>query len=85
MDIFFCLSLVRVIDEVSSDSEDEAAEEGPATKEPRMKTNKKKATNFFTTANVKNKNRNRVAPDMNGRQGKGKGSGKGRGGRKSGM
>ncbi|KAI5119708.1 hypothetical protein M0805_001423 [Coniferiporia weirii] len=31
-------------------------------KEPRMKTNKRKASNFFTTANVKNKNRNRQKP-----------------------
>ncbi|CAE6508154.1 unnamed protein product [Rhizoctonia solani] len=31
-------------------------------KEPRMKTNKKKATNFFTTANVKNRNRDRKTP-----------------------
>ncbi|GAA5975138.1 hypothetical protein JCM11641_004363 [Rhodosporidiobolus odoratus] len=44
----------RAIDQVSS-SEDESA--AKKTKEPRMKTNKKKATNFFTTANVKNKSR----------------------------
>ncbi|CAE6434526.1 unnamed protein product [Rhizoctonia solani] len=31
-------------------------------KEPRMTTNKKKATNFFTTANVKNRNRERKTP-----------------------
>ncbi|KAG8763614.1 GTPase required for pre-60S ribosomal subunit nuclear export and maturation [Ceratobasidium sp. 423] len=31
-------------------------------KEPRMTTNKKKATNFFTTANVKNRNRDRKTP-----------------------
>ncbi|CAE6501746.1 unnamed protein product [Rhizoctonia solani] len=31
-------------------------------KEPRMKTNKKKATNFFTTANVKNRNRDCKTP-----------------------
>ncbi|KDN47708.1 hypothetical protein RSAG8_03498, partial [Rhizoctonia solani AG-8 WAC10335] len=31
-------------------------------KEPRMTTNKKKATNFFTTANVKNRNRDRKVP-----------------------
>ncbi|BGP47357.1 GTPase required for pre-60S ribosomal subunit nuclear export and maturation [Rhodotorula kratochvilovae] len=42
----------RAIDNVSSDSED-----GRATKEKRMTTNKKKATNFFTHANVKNKSR----------------------------
>ncbi|GAA6054380.1 hypothetical protein JCM3770_002228 [Rhodotorula araucariae] len=42
----------RAIDNVSSDSED-----GRAVKEKRMTTNKKKATNFFTHANVKNKSR----------------------------
>ncbi|GAA6039085.1 hypothetical protein JCM8097_005312 [Rhodosporidiobolus ruineniae] len=42
----------RAIDQVSSDDED-----GQPAKEARMKTNKKKATNFFTTANVKNKSR----------------------------
>ncbi|KAB5591186.1 hypothetical protein CTheo_5360 [Ceratobasidium theobromae] len=31
-------------------------------KEPRMATNKRKATNFFTTANVKNRNRDRKTP-----------------------
>ncbi|KAF8752872.1 Nuclear/nucleolar GTPase 2 [Rhizoctonia solani] len=31
-------------------------------KDPRMTTNKKKATNFFTTANVKNRNRDRKTP-----------------------
>ena len=30
-------------------------------KEARMKTNKKKATNFYSTANVKNKNREKAA------------------------
>ncbi|QRV95670.1 guanine nucleotide binding protein-like 2 (nucleolar) [Ceratobasidium sp. AG-Ba] len=34
----------------------------PKKKEPRMTTNKKKATNFFTTANVKNRNRDRKTP-----------------------
>ncbi|GAA5916336.1 hypothetical protein JCM8208_005307 [Rhodotorula glutinis] len=43
----------RAIDNVSSDSED-ASRPG---KEKRMTTNKKKATNFFTHANVKNKSR----------------------------
>ncbi|KAI5479824.1 hypothetical protein MNV49_002636 [Pseudohyphozyma bogoriensis] len=66
----------RAIDEGSSDDDE-------STKEKRVTTNKKKATNFFTTANVKNKNRDRKVPDQNGRQGKGKGTGKGRGGRKS--
>ncbi|KAL8283303.1 hypothetical protein RQP46_005713 [Phenoliferia psychrophenolica] len=72
----------RKIDDISSDNEDDE-EKADAVKGPRMTTNKKKATNFFTTANVKNKNRDRVAPDMAGRQGKGKGSGKGRSGRKA--
>ncbi|KAG8868192.1 GTPase required for pre-60S ribosomal subunit nuclear export and maturation [Serendipita sp. 405] len=31
-------------------------------KEPRMKTNKRKAANFYTSANVKNRNRERVLP-----------------------
>ncbi|KAA1071014.1 GTPase required for pre-60S ribosomal subunit nuclear export and maturation [Puccinia graminis f. sp. tritici] len=35
------------------------------TKEPRMTTNKKKSENFFTNANVKNKNRNRKVPKLN--------------------
>ncbi|KDE09054.1 hypothetical protein MVLG_00772 [Microbotryum lychnidis-dioicae p1A1 Lamole] len=52
------------------------------TKEPRMKTNKTKATNYYTTANVKNKSR-RGKPDTSGRVGEGKGTGKKRGGRKS--
>ncbi|BGP15275.1 hypothetical protein JCM10213_008303 [Rhodosporidiobolus nylandii] len=43
----------RAIDVVSSDED----EEGKPAKEARMKTNKKKATNFFTHANVKNKSR----------------------------
>ncbi|KAI0830857.1 NGP1NT-domain-containing protein [Trametes gibbosa] len=38
-------------------------DESPARpqKEPRMKTNKKKAANFYTSANVKNKNRDKAA------------------------
>lgn len=64
--------------------EDDQASEGSPEKVPRMKTNKKAATNFFTTANVKNKNRDRSVPkDRNG--GSGKGSGKKRSGRKSGV
>ncbi|GAA5987009.1 hypothetical protein JCM10908_000990 [Rhodotorula pacifica] len=43
----------RAIDVVSSDEE----ESGRPVKEKRMTTNKKKATNFFTHANVKNKSR----------------------------
>lgn len=38
---------MRAADDVSSDEAPEKA--------PRMTTNKKKASNFFTTANVKNK------------------------------
>ncbi|GAA5882199.1 hypothetical protein JCM16303_002275 [Sporobolomyces ruberrimus] len=75
----------RAIDEVSSDEEAEAK---PA-KEARMTTNKKKATNFFTTANVKNKSR-RGGPVKDqaqrhavGQGQKGKGTGKGRRGTKS--
>ncbi|KAJ7508448.1 NUC091 domain-containing protein [Mycena galericulata] len=41
-----------------SDADDEAA---PSRKEPRMKTNKKKAANFYSDANVKNKNRSKAA------------------------
>ncbi|KAM0746605.1 NGP1NT-domain-containing protein [Meredithblackwellia eburnea MCA 4105] len=69
----------RAIDDVSSSDGDDDDER--PTKEKRMTTNKKKATNFFTTANVKNKNRDRKLPDQ--RAGKGKGSGKKRGGRKA--
>ena len=69
----------RAVTDVESDEEDAPKAE----KTKRMTTSKKKATNFFTTANVKNKNRDKVAPDQNGRQGKGKGTGKGRAGRKS--
>lgn len=56
---------------VSETVEDElpSAEQGDAsdvevtalTKKPRMKTNKKKAENFYTNTNVKNKNRNKAA------------------------
>jgi len=48
-DLAFLSLLDRVIDEVSSEEETE----GKPVKEARMTTNKKKATNFFTTANVK--------------------------------
>ncbi|KAI0370027.1 NGP1NT-domain-containing protein [Pilatotrama ljubarskyi] len=46
-----------------SEDEDASEEESarPVQKEPRMKTNKKKASNFYTTANVKNKNREKAA------------------------
>ncbi|KZT42613.1 NGP1NT-domain-containing protein [Sistotremastrum suecicum HHB10207 ss-3] len=39
---------------------DNNEEESKPAKEARMKTNKRKATNFFTNANVKNKNRNKA-------------------------
>ncbi|KAJ7084757.1 NUC091 domain-containing protein [Mycena crocata] len=48
-----------VAGEDESDADDEGA--GPAKKEPRMKTNKKKAANFYSGANVKNKNRSKSA------------------------
>lgn len=35
-------------------------------KEPRMKTNKKKSENFFSKANVKNKNRDKSIPGRGG-------------------
>ncbi|PAV22619.1 NGP1NT-domain-containing [Pyrrhoderma noxium] len=46
---------------VSGSEEDDPRRKRNA-KEPRMTTNKRKATNFFTNANVKNKNRNRQKP-----------------------
>lgn len=56
----------EAIGEEAEEEEDDAADDGPSprkhVKEPRMKTNKKKAENFFTHANVKNKNRNRKIP-----------------------
>ncbi|KAJ7186694.1 NUC091 domain-containing protein [Mycena filopes] len=42
----------------AADADDEG---GPSKKEPRMKTNKKKAENFYSGANVKNKNRSKSA------------------------
>lgn len=45
--------------EVESESESDGAK---PVKEKRVTTNKKKATNFFTFANVKNRNRERKAP-----------------------
>ena len=47
------------------DEDEESEDDGrrkKQVKEPRMKTNKKQAENFFTHANVKNKNRNRKIP-----------------------
>ncbi|GAA5872151.1 hypothetical protein JCM1840_006335 [Sporobolomyces johnsonii] len=76
----------RAIDNVSSDDDEEEAK---PVKEARMTTNKKKATNFFTFANVKNKSR-RGGPAKDqaqrhavGQGQSGKGSGKGRRGNKS--
>ncbi|KAJ7819909.1 NUC091 domain-containing protein [Mycena olivaceomarginata] len=48
---------------VGGDNDSEADGEGPSSskKEPRMKTNKKKASNFYSGANVKNKNRSKSA------------------------
>ncbi|OSD01233.1 NGP1NT-domain-containing protein [Trametes coccinea BRFM310] len=45
-------------EDAASASEEESARRQ---KEPRMKTNKKKAQNFYSTANVKNKNREKAA------------------------
>jgi nuclear GTP-binding protein len=76
-DFFFCSA--RVV------GEDDLSFEASPEKAPRMKTNKKAATNFFSTANVKNKNRDKVAPQargVGGKTSKGQGSGKKRGGRK---
>ncbi|KAF7297775.1 Nucleolar GTP-binding protein 2 [Mycena kentingensis (nom. inval.)] len=42
-------------------NEGESDSDAPAKKEPRMKTNKKKASNFYSGANVKNKNRSKAA------------------------
>lgn len=53
---------VEAMSEASA-SESEA-EDKPAQKEKRMTTNKKKATNFFTFANVKNRNRERKMPKV---------------------
>lgn len=52
-----------VEDELSSAEQGDApdVEVTALTKRPRMKTNKKKAENFYTNTNVKNKNRNKAA------------------------
>ncbi|KAG2035657.1 NGP1NT-domain-containing protein [Suillus americanus] len=52
-----------VEDELSSAEQGDASdvEDTALTKKPRMKTNKKKAENFYTNTNVKNKNRNKAA------------------------
>jgi len=46
----------------AEEDHESAPRKSPKAKEPRMTTNKKKAENFFTNANVKNKNRNRKVP-----------------------
>ncbi|KAJ7917143.1 NGP1NT-domain-containing protein [Mycena leptocephala] len=47
---------------VGQDDDSDADDEGAVSKkEPRMKTNKKKASNFYSGANVKNKNRSKSA------------------------
>lgn len=55
-------------DVYSSDGEGGNKKVKKQTKEPRMKTNKKKAENFFTHANVKNKNRERKIPRVEGKK-----------------
>ncbi|KAH9817824.1 NUC091 domain-containing protein [Melampsora americana] len=61
------------------DSEEEMTKQ---TKDPRMKTNKKKAENFFTHANVKNKNRSRQIPKGNEVGGSSRKNSRGKGGKK---
>ncbi|KAI0964543.1 GTPase required for pre-60S ribosomal subunit nuclear export and maturation, partial [Taiwanofungus camphoratus] len=54
----------KLDEEANSVSENEATElvsKQESSKEPRMKTNKRKAINFYSTANVKNKNRQKAA------------------------
>lgn len=51
-----------VAEDSGSDSNDRRKKQ--TKKEPRMTTNKRKAENFFTRANVKNKNRNRKVPKV---------------------
>lgn len=40
-------------------ADEESEDERPRKKEPRMTTSKTKKTNYYTDANVKNKNRNK--------------------------
>jgi len=49
--------LVEDVDDVHTDEEEDA----PIQKEARMTTNKRKAANFYTNTNVKNKNRKKAA------------------------
>ncbi|PCH34407.1 NGP1NT-domain-containing protein [Wolfiporia cocos MD-104 SS10] len=48
-------------DEAASAPASEGDDEEQPQKEPRMKTNKRKASNFYTTANVKNKSRKKAS------------------------
>ncbi|KAF9058350.1 NUC091 domain-containing protein [Rhodocollybia butyracea] len=53
---------VSVTADDANENEDEGDEQEQApSKEPRMSTNKRKATNFYSNANVKNKNRSKAA------------------------
>jgi nuclear GTP-binding protein len=64
-------------DDDNADDSDTDSQRRTHKKEPRMKTNKRKATNFFTIANVKNKNREKRIPQIGGqRRGGGGGSAK---------
>ncbi|KAG8910219.1 GTPase required for pre-60S ribosomal subunit nuclear export and maturation [Tulasnella sp. 417] len=71
-------------DEEDDDDEEDRGKYGKTVKEPRVKTNKKKPTNFFTHANVKNRNREKkgalptpAAINERGRHGNRKAGGKG--------
>ncbi|KZO91938.1 NGP1NT-domain-containing protein [Calocera viscosa TUFC12733] len=55
-----------------ADDEDDDSEDSRPKKAPRMTTNKKKAVNFFATANVKNKNRNKKMPKPGEENGRGR-------------
>lgn len=50
----------ELVDMSEGDTSDEE-QTGPRQKEPRMKTNKRKVSNFYSNANVKNKNRKQAA------------------------
>ncbi|OCF30472.1 nucleolar GTP-binding protein 2 [Kwoniella heveanensis BCC8398] len=54
--------------EVEDDEEEEEASRSAAKKEKRMTTNKKKSENFYTHANVKNRNRERKIPKNPGKR-----------------
>ncbi|TDL21003.1 NGP1NT-domain-containing protein [Rickenella mellea] len=63
---------------VNDDVSDSGSDQQSRKKEPRMKTNKRKATNFFSTANVKNKSRKKRPPLPTESSAKRKGKGPGR-------